>query len=72
MKEFNDLSRNLSSVLTTIVQMRSLFQTQHCRQKVWRRYQTLQYGVHEAGVVLAILQTQVRVALLLGFFGEER
>ena len=72
MKEFNDLSRYLPSILTTIVQMWSLLQTQQSCQKVWRRNQTLQYGVHEAGVVLAILQTQVRVALLLGFFGEER
>ena len=52
--------------------MRSLFYAYQRLQEVRRRNQALQDRVHEAGVVLAVLQAQVRVILLVGLLGEQR
>ena len=70
-KELYYLCGYLASILATLVQMRPFLQTYQRGQKVWRRNQTLQYGVHEARVVLTILQTQKRVVLVVSVLGEQ-
>ena len=60
-EELDQLCRNFTFVRTTLVQHRILLETDECWNEVRRGNEALQDGVHEAGVILSILQAQVRV-----------